>query len=394
MSTSKLLSPGRAWIPVLIGIIVLMTLLYRYSPEADQHPVLKQVPEFTTVVVQAQNLRLDLHSQGIAAASRQVSLAMETGGRVIDVAPEFKSGHWVKAGTPLLQLDPEPFSLEIAQHKHQLDAAKLHLEEVRATAVVAQRLAASKANDFALRKPQLAEAESRVRSAKAALRMAERQLEQATLKAPFTGRLVDVSLAEGQYLRAGEPLGTIYSADEMVLRLPIQDAGLQLLSLPIQLQAVPLDIPVKLSGSFGGKRHTWDGSIRRREGGLNANRMTWLIAEVTLDSGDPPLEPGVYVEVLITGRLVEDLVALPRSALVNDSHVWVIGSEQVLSRRPVEWLHRDEQNVYVTSGLEPGEQVLRRGHSHLLEGTPARSIPKEALINADDALTAGAATAQ
>ncbi|GAA3956888.1 efflux RND transporter periplasmic adaptor subunit [Allohahella marinimesophila] len=386
----KYLSPARGWIPVVLIVTMILTVLYRYSPEADEQPLLKQVPEFSTVVVEPQDLRLDLHSQGIAAASRQVSLSVETGGRVISVAAEFESGRWVEAGTPLLQLDPEPFSLEIAQQKHQLDAAKLHLEEVRATAVVARRLAASKANDFALRKPQLAEAESRVRSARSALRIAERRLEQATLTAPFSGRLADISLAQGQYLRAGEALGTLFSADEMVVRLPIQDEGLQLLSLPLQLQAVPLKIPVRLSGSFGGRQLTWDGTITRREGGLNANRMTWLIAEVKLDGDDAPLEPGVYVDVLISGRHIEDLVALPRSALVGDSHVWVIGSEQVLTRRAVEWLHRDEQHVYVTKGLNVGEQVVRRGHSHLLDGTPARSVPEEALVEADDALTARA----
>src|SRR5690606_35801037 len=111
------------------------------------------------------------------------------------------------------------------------------------------------------------------------------------------------------------------------------------------------------------------------------------------DADDAPLEPGVYVDVMITGRQVENLVPLPRSALVNDSHVWVIGTEQVLQRRAVEWLHRDEQNVYVTKGLDTGEQVVRRGHSHLLEGTPARSVPEEAPGEAKEALTARAEAA-
>jgi len=369
------LTPRLAWLPVAGSFMLLIVFLFLLSPSADEQEKEVKIPEFVTIQAEARDVQLELDSQGMATARRRVSLTMETGGQIIELAPEFRNGGWAEEGMPLVQLDPEPFALEVTQHRHQLQAAKLHLDHTKANASVARRLADRQATDFALHKPQLAEAQARVDAALSALRMAERRMELATLRAPFSGRLEKVSLTAGQYIAAGQVLGTLFSSDQMEVRLPIQDSWLRLLDLPSQEVAQDLNIPVRLQGSFGGQSHVWAGVIRRREGGLNANQMTWLIADIAVKPGEFSLEPGVYVAASIKGRKLTNVMVLPRTALINDQSVWVITNEQMLQRKKVEWLYRDNEFVYVSKGLQPGEQVLRQGHGHLLEGTPARPVP-------------------
>ncbi len=370
-----LLTPRLAWLPVVGSFLLLIIFLYLLSPTADKQEKEVKVPEFVTVLAESRDVQLELDSQGMATARRRISLTMEAGGQIIELAPEFRNGGWVEEGMPLIQLDPEPFALEVTQHRHQLQASKLHLEHTKANASVARRLADRQATDFALHKPQLAEAQSRVDAALSALRMAERRMELATMRAPFSGRLEKVALTAGQYIAAGQSLGVLFSSDQMEVRLPIQDSWLRLLELPSEEVGRDLNIPVRLRGSFGGESHVWEGVVRRREGGLNANQMTWLIADIAVKPGEFSLEPGVYVEASIKGRTLDNVMVLPRTALINDQSVWVINNEQILQRKEVDWLYRDNEFVYVSKGLQEGEQVLRQGHGHLLEGTPARPVP-------------------
>lgn len=367
-------SPGWTWIPVVLVFAGLIAGVYLAAPESQTHAEMTPIPEYSVRIAQRERIQLALRSQGIARARHRVPLSLQSSGELTELDPAFESGGWVEAGQPLARLDPEPFELDVAQYEHQVSAARLHLQEVEAKATVARRNASRKATEFALFKPQLSEARARLASAEATLQMAQRRLRQSVLVAPFAGRLETVTVSAGQQVSAGEPLGTLYSTPEV--RLPVRDDWLQLLETDLLSVQASLDVPVMLYGRFGGRERAWRATITRREGGLNRNQMTWLIAEVAVDPGTVPLEPGVYVEAEIQAAVLEDVFVLPRDALVGAAEVWVLDDGERLRRKTVQWTHRDQDNVYITAGLEVGELVLEQGHRHLLEGAsgrPARS---------------------
>jgi len=110
----------------------------------------------------------------------------------------------------------------------------------------------------------------------------------------------------------------------------------------------------------------------RSEGEIDPRtRMVQLVAEVRdpfarhgspSDGGgaprqDAPLELGLFVRATVLGRTVEDVIALPRSALRGGDAVWVVDDQQRLRLRTVEVARSEGETVYVTAGLEDGERV-------------------------------------
>lgn len=361
---------------VLAVLLLVLVGIYATAPETVIRGASLVAPEFRVHEVELGSVTLELDSQGTARARDRLGLAFRAAGEVIEVSDNFANGAWVKQGEALVRLDPVPFELEVAQRRHELAAARLHLEQVQANAKIARRNPSRNATGFALQVPQLKEAEARVEVAQAALRKAESDLARATLAAPFSGRLEQVQVTEGQSVKAGQPLGQLFSSDRMEVRLPVPDEWLDLLAVFGAGPDQALEVPVTLEGRFGGKERQWQGTITRRESGISRNQMSWLIAEVDADSGSVPLEPGVFLQARIQGRKLSDIAEIPRSAMISHNEVWLLDPSNRIHRREVTWIYRDDGSVYVSKGLQPGEQILNEGNSHLLEGSQVRVLEK------------------
>jgi hypothetical protein len=81
-------------------------------------------------------------------------------------------------------------------------------------------------------------------------------------------------------------------------------------------------------------------------------RMARLLIEVkdpldlqVKEKKRPMLLLGEYVRVLIEGTELRDVYRIPRSALRNDSEVWIVDEESKLAIRPVKTIWRDEDSV-------------------------------------------------
>ncbi len=364
-----------AW--VLAVLVLALAAIYRDAPDTVIHTPRLTSPEFPVYRVELAPVTLKLHSQGTARARDRLALAFHSGGEVIEVSEHLASGAWVEAGEVLVKLDPEPFELDVAQRQHDLEAAKLHLEQAEANATMARRNPGRNATDFALNVPQLREARARVQMARAALAQTRTELERATMKAPFSGRLENVQVSVGQTLGAGETFAEIFSSERMEVRLPVPNEWLDLMGAFADEPGQALEVPVKLSGDFGGSERRWDAVITRRESGVSSNQMSWLIAEVDPDSGSVPLEPRVYLEAEIQGRKLQDIARIPRSALITNDEVWVVDAASQIHRQQVEWIYRDPTYAFVTGGLEAGQRILAQGAVHLLEGSEIRVMGEE-----------------
>ena len=75
------------------------------------------------------------------------------------------------------------------------------------------------------------------------------------------------------------------------------------------------------------------------------------------DPDRPPLAVGMFVEAEIQGRLVHDVVALPRAALRGEDQVLVVDPESKLRFRRVNVVRLERERVLIDSGLKEGELV-------------------------------------
>ena len=74
----------------------------------------------------------------------------------------------------------------------------------------------------------------------------------------------------------------------------------------------------------------------------------------------------------IAGRLLEDMVVLPRSALRGRDQVAVVDAESRLRLRRVEILRRERETVVIAGGLAPGEWVCTSPLETIDEGSQVK----------------------
>ncbi len=100
-----------------------------------------------------------------------------------------------------------------------------------------------------------------------------------------------------------------------------------------------------------------------------------LLPQAAAFAGDgvrPPLAVGLYVEADISGRMVENAIVLPRSALRGTKRVLVV-EDKKLYFRDVDILRADSEQIIITSGLRPGEQVCISPLDTVVDGMRVRS---------------------
>ena len=83
-----------------------------------------------------------------------------------------------------------------------------------------------------------------------------------------------------------------------------------------------------------------------------------------------PLRIGTFVTAEISGKVIDDIVVLPRHVLRAGNFLWVVDENNTLRNRQVETLQSQGSDIYVVSGLKNGERVCLSIVGAVIPGTP------------------------
>lgn len=227
---------------------------------------------------------------------------------------------------------------------------------------------------------------ARLAVTEASLQEARRDLDRTAVRAPFGGRIEKVDVEVGEFVQPGTLLARIWddSAVEVRVHLRPEEVGWivpegesgqvrRWLTGQLELEGeVPDWVPrARVSYTVGARRYTWPGFVRGFEGLVEQQTRTVpVLIEVRdpwkgFEPGEQPLlVPGMFSRVAIEGREMKGIFALPRGVLQLDGTVWV-AEEGKLTRRRVEVLRADGQQVFVTGGVA---DLAGRGLAPLREG--------------------------
>ena len=353
----------RKWL-LPLGVIAvayaLATVIRTSGPEVE---VITPEPQAVVVRVtkaQPQTVQMTVSSQGEVSAEHSIELISELPGKVKVKGQAFKTGGYFVTGDVLLELDPTDYELAKIRAEAAVAEATEELEIEKSEAKLAEQ------GLFPMTEAKVASARARLKSAQAELAQAEVDLQRTRIKAPFDGRVLFTQADLGQYVSKGESLGRIFSTGRAKIRLPLTDQQLRYLANPFGSgrNDEPLNTPVVLRASVGGEDAEWTGYLDRMDGAVdNDNRVWYVVAYVDdpygLESEQPvtPLVVGLFVEAEITGRTVDDVFQLPRSALRNKDQMLIVDSGNRMRQRQVEVLRTDYSSVYISAGLEEGDRV-------------------------------------
>ena len=361
---------------VVVPVLVLAVGILGYfimdstQSEPEQNPPKVIIPVVQAMKVSTESRRLKVKAEGTVAPKTASQLTSEVSGRVIWVSSALATGGFFSIEEVLLKIDPREYELAVIRARSAVAQAELKLASERQEAALAKQewenLGEGTPTALVLRKPHIADAEASVSAAEAALKQTEYDLERTFVRASYDGRVRSEQVDVGQFVSRGNSLASLYSVDFAEVRLPIADAELAYLNLPLAYRGQTPSKPgprVILQSEFGGKYHKWIGRIVRTEGEIDPQtRMVHAIVQVKDPYGRgskenrPPLAVGMFVEAEIQGKWVKNIVALPRNVLRGDQ-VMIIDEDSRLQFRKIEILRLEENEVLVLSGLEEGELV-------------------------------------
>jgi len=378
----------KKFLPLLIllggvGIVVIL-ILTKPAPERRNSPPV--TPQVEVLLLKKKDYLVKIHTQGTVQARTESTLIPEVSGRIIETLPGFREGAFFEKGELLLRLENQDYKAGLLTAQAELAGAKLQYEEEKARAEQAEKDwtklgKGSQASPLLLRKPQLAKAEALVASAKARVGQAKRNLERTRITAPYAGRLLEKRVDLGQFVSPGTVLAHIYAVDYAEIRLPLSDKELSFIELPEVYRgesSVKKTGPyVKFSASFGEKEHFWEGTLVRSEGAIDIkSRQHFVVAQVKNPYGlqkpnRPPLKVGLFVQAEIEGRLLKNVIVIPRSALRGGKEVLVVDkTKKTLHRKKVDLLWSDSEELVIKSGLHAGDLLCLTPLAYAVEGIP------------------------
>jgi RND family efflux transporter MFP subunit len=353
--------------------------------------------------VAEETARRRIQAVGSLYALEESTLSSEVEGRVAEVLADI--GDHVREGQPLVRLDPEELQFEVErQHgivrqvRAQLGIGPNDLPPTDPKKIASVQRAEADLfdadqkytraqqmfRDNLISQQQLDEAASRYQSSKATYtvalqevdrlkallvsseaseKLAEKKLNDSTIRAPFPGAIKTRDVHPGEYLRVQSPAMVLVRMDRLRARLAVPERWAGWVK-----DGVTIDLHVE---AFPGE--TFHGKISRINPAVAQDSRTFE-AEALLVNLDGKLKPGFFVQASIPSEKEEKTIFLPENAvnyrygvykvfLLNGNHV----SEHQI--RPAGQTEDDRGRRFeVAEGLKPGDRVAVAVSGELHDG--------------------------
>lgn len=385
----------------LLAVLPPLLLLACQEETGAGRPARRELPSRSVQLVEAREQSLErwLILDGSLRADEVATLGAVVAGRLLEVPVDL--GSRVEFGVVLARLDPAPFRLRLQQARAAVSEARSLLGlplagdddtvDVEAAAIVRQAravLAEAQANLTRMRssfeqgligasdlEPAVAQAEVaagryqdaletiRTRIATLARRrselaVAERELAETAITAPFAGAVLGRLAAPGQYLQTGAPVVELVKTDPLRLVLEVPE---------LEAAAIAVGQEVRFQTADGGPEH--EGTVVRLAPGLReASRTLRLEAEVP--NADALLRPGSFVRarlelapapaVLVPVGAVRRFAGVEKVAVAREgrAHLVVVRTGR-----------RVGEEFEILEGLAAGATVVRE-IGDLVDGQP------------------------
>ncbi len=296
----------------------------------------------------------------------------------------FNEGATVEAGQVLYEVEPAPFAAAAEQQAANLAdaeaAARLaELQEKRYSALLPQGTISQQEYDNAA--ATRAQADARVRLARAATNAARISLQWTRITSPIAGRTGRSLVTPGALVSASQAdaLTTVSQLDPIYVDLA-QSSG-ELLRLRQAQQAGRMQ---RDDGVRAVRLRLEDGSLYPQQGRLELSEVavdpsTGSIAlRAIFPNPDGLLLPGMYVRAEVDQGVDPAGVLLPQEVVVRDrkgnATVRVVDAQNRLQVRPVVVTRAIGNDWLIDSGLEAGERVVVEGAANAPPGTEVRIV--------------------
>jgi RND family efflux transporter MFP subunit len=328
-------------------------MLKKYQGGGESLPV-------SVAPVQRQDLNSYLVLNGIVEPERKVEIFSRLSAYVKQIVKE--EGQYVQENAILALLDDTEIKIGFEQASIQLEQARLSLEEAeqnynRNKELITRELISEQ--EFQTQEALYKQRKLDFQNSQESYKNLDLQLNYTKIRALSEGFITERLIEVGDRVNANEQVYTIEDFKPLLIRVyvPTSDA--------IKLEAgMHADVTTEvLAGA------EFKGDVKLINPRIDTQTGT---VKVTVEVNDESLRltPGMFVEVRIAIGAKENVVTIPRNAILykqNKTYVFVMNRNQV-SQREIQIGLTEEDFVEVTDGLNEGEVIVTVGVEGLKDG--------------------------
>jgi len=194
---------------------------------------------------------------------------------------------------------------------------------------------------------------------RAAYELAQKKLNDATIRAPVAGQISERLVQPGEYIKENTPVVTIVQMHPLKLKTAVQEkhATGVTAGLPVSFQVEPYP------------DQQFDGKVAFISPTIDQTTRTFVV-EVLVDNAKRQLRPGLFAKGVIHSRLDDNVLAVPEEAvstLAGVSAVYVIDRGKV-RQQPVSLGERQQKLMEIVEGLKGNEVLAASNLSQLATG--------------------------
>lgn len=347
--TGFIMAMGKKLSPLLFGVVLMIGLLaYLNWPEDNvAQAVAQRATPVKTFIVENRLFPVTIDALGTANANESVTLTAQVTDTVTQV--KFDDGDTVEQGQLLVQLNDTEEVARVAQLQVSLDEAKrqlIRIKNLARTSAASQQL--------------LDEQQALVKSLEAQIAVANAQLADLQIRAPFSGKLGIRQVSVGSLVRPADEITTL--DDISVIKVDFNVAENHLASMAVGQKVTATSV------AYPGREFM--GEITAIDSRIDPVTRS-ILARAMINNASADLRPGMLMSVTIEKQVLDTLV-VPEEALVpngDKQFVYVVGEDNLVAEREILIGERRPGWVQVVSGLTSGEHIITEGTLRVRDGS-------------------------
>jgi membrane fusion protein (multidrug efflux system) len=343
----------------LFGAALLAAVLAACGGDAGEEGG-PRATDVEAAVARLDTLAVNVEAVGSLEARARVEVKPEAAGRVTDIL--FEEGEEVEDGEVLLRLDQNKLRAELQAAQAAVMRAEAEFENFRRQverndSLLAQGAISQQAYDDL--QTQFASARARLEEARANRALRREDLEDATIRAPFDGRVGAREIDLGDFVSVGAPLFTVVDDDPLEIQFSVPERHLGRLHAGSPVEVTVQSMPDR---TFRGEVDFVSPYVEP------ASRSVALKARIPNPAAE--LTAGQFANVLLQLER-RPAVVVPEAAILarqTGSFVFVAEDGQAFLREVQTGLRRGGM-VELRSGVAEGDTVIVAGYQRLSDGS-------------------------
>lgn len=327
-----------------MGTLLLLSLLLSCTGSKDKGTAEREIPVKVIRITDMSSVK-EQYYVGTVEEMSASSLSFQVMGNVERIL--VREGQRVDKGQLLASLDR-------ATLQNSFEAAHASLVQAQDACDRMKILYESKS----LPEIKWVEVQSKLQQAQSMERIARKNLEDASLYAPFSGVIGKRTVEPGENIQPGVPVLTLLEINEVYVRIAIPEKEVARLDKQKALITV---------GALGDL--SFEGQITEK--GVVADPLSHTYdARIKLNNGKGLLMPGMVCRVNVLDDAASPVISIPVNAVqishTGNNFVWCVNNGRAEARQVVTGPLTTD-GIEITNGLKEGDQVVTEGYQKISE---------------------------